>query len=122
MVRAALESIAFQVYEAVELMQSESGTALYELRVDGGASENGRLMQFQANLLNRKVVKPDVAELSAMGSVYMGGLGIGFWTSMDEIEILSGTGRRYTPEMESVIRARHVSGWKSAVARVLKGT
>jgi glycerol kinase len=84
-IRAALESIAYQVHDAVELMESESGIRLKELRTDGGASDNALLMQFQADMLQQTVIKSDVAELSAMGSVYMGGLGIGFWSSSGEI-------------------------------------
>lgn len=118
-VRAALESIAYQVYEAVELMQAESGVALKELRTDGGASANSRLMQFQADLLGSAVVRSEMAELSAMGSVYMGGLGTGFWSSPEEIQALPQGYRRYEPKMDLGERDRYLAGWKKAVASVL---
>jgi glycerol kinase len=120
-VRAALESIAYQVYEAVELMQSESGIPLAELRTDGGASDNHGLMQFQAGLLNRCVVKSKVAELSAMGSAYMGGLGVGFWSSLEDIVSAGESYSRYEPVMDDVSRKRFITGWKRAVACVLHG-
>lgn len=120
-VRAALESIAYQVYEAVELMQAESGIPLQELKTDGGATDNVRLMQFQADLLNRTLVKSDVPELSAMGSVYMGGLGTGFWSSLEEIVTLQTSYQVYQPDMSDTVRERYVSGWKRAVASVLNG-
>lgn len=120
-VRAALESIAYQVYEAVELIQAESGIPLQELRADGGASDNPVLMQFQADLLKRTVVKPQVAELSAMGSAYMGGLGVGFWSSQEELASLETPARRYEPAMEDGVRERNLEGWKRAVACVLQG-
>ncbi|MDF2938083.1 MAG: glycerol kinase [Paenibacillaceae bacterium] len=120
-IRAALESIAYQVYEAVELMQSESGIQLKELRTDGGASDNRRLMELQASLLDRSVVKSGVAELSAMGSAYMGGLGTGLWSSLEEIHSNAGAGIRYEPGMGEASRKRFIDGWKHAVACVLYG-
>lgn len=118
-IRAALESIAYQVRDAVELMQSEAGIPLQELRTDGGASDNALLMQFQADMLERTVVKSDVAELSAMGSVYMGGLGIGFWSSQEEIVSHNKSYRKYEPLMESKTRECYYEGWKKAVASLL---
>ncbi len=121
-IRAALESIAYQVYEAVELMQSESGVRLKELRTDGGASDNRRLMELQAGLLDRCVVKSGVAELSAMGSAFMGGLGTGLWSSPEELPgTVAATGIRYEPEMGEASRKRFIDGWKHAVACVLYG-
>lgn len=117
-IRAALESIAYQVNDAVELMQAESGIQLKELRTDGGASDNVILMQFQADLLNCTVIKSEVAELSAMGSVYLGGLGIGFWSSMDQIRGLSQAYRTYEPKMLPDMRGELTAGWNRAVALV----
>jgi len=114
-----LESIAYQVRDAVELMQSESGIRLRELRADGGASENAALMQFQADLLMQTVVKSDVAELSAMGSVYMGGLGTGFWESPADIAARQKGCRTYEPSMDPDRRERLYAGWKRAVNSVL---
>lgn len=120
-VRAAVESIAYQVRDAVELLEAESGIPLRELRADGGASDNAVLMQFQADLLARPVVKSEVAELSAMGSIYLGGLGVGFWPSLDDIA--AGPGRKhyraYGPAMGPEERERQYAGWKRAVASVV---
>lgn len=103
-------------------MQSVSGIALHQLRTDGGASENPLLMQFQADLLNQSVVKSNVAELSAIGSAYMGGLGVGLWTSLDEIASLDSTYSTYLPTMNSAKREQYMGGWKQAVASVLAGS
>ncbi|MBB6637783.1 FGGY family carbohydrate kinase [Cohnella thailandensis] len=128
-VRAAIESIAYQVRDAVELLEGESGIPLKELRADGGASANAVLMQFQADMLGRAVFKSDVAELSAMGSVYLGGLGAGFWSSLEEAfaganagESGSADARRghlYEPAMAPDKAERQYAGWKRAVASVI---
>ena len=118
-VRAALESIAYQVHDAVDFMRRESGVALTELRADGGASRNAALMQFQADLLRSAVTASEVAELSAMGSAYLGGLGAGFWPSVEQLPG-SGAGRRYEPAMEAAKRERLLAGWKKAVRSVLE--
>lgn len=119
-VRAAIESIAYQVRDAVELLEAESGIALKELRADGGATDNAVLMQFQADLLGRTVDKSEAAELSALGSAYLGGLGTGFWPSLDRL--VRETGRKYrsyAPVMALEERENHYSGWKRAVASVI---
>jgi len=118
-IRAAIESIAYQVRDAVELISEESGIPLVELRTDGGATENQLLMQFQSDILSRKVIKSDVAELSAMGSVYMGGLGVGLWSAIEQISGLRKTYFVYEPSMEVELREQHYGGWKHAVASVL---
>ncbi len=118
-IRAALESIAYQVNDAVELMQSESGIRLKELRADGGASDNITLMQFQADILERRVIKSEVAELSAMGSVYLGGLGFGFWLSLDELKNRGQAYSIYESKMQENIREQYIAGWNRAVASVL---
>ncbi|MFC5648357.1 glycerol kinase GlpK [Paenibacillus solisilvae] len=121
-IRAALESIAYQVYDAVQLMQEESGIPLAGLRADGGASDNGLLMQFQADMIGSSVTKSDVAELSAMGSAYMGGLGIGFWSGIDQIAGQHRSRRYYEPSMVEAERKRNYEGWVRAVAAVLHGS
>ncbi|MBD0382760.1 glycerol kinase GlpK [Paenibacillus sedimenti] len=118
-IRAALESIAYQVKDAVVLMQAESGIELKELRTDGGASDNTMLMQFQADMLERSVVKSEVAELSAMGSVYLGGLAVGFWLSLEEIKDRSQAYITYESKMQAEVREQHLAGWHRAVASVL---
>jgi len=117
-VRAALESIAYQVCDAIELMRRESGIELSELRADGGASRNAALMQFQADLLDKDVVASEVAELSAMGSAFLGGLGAGFWPSAERLP--AGAGRRFEPAMGAAERERLIAGWHRAVRSVLK--
>lgn len=119
-IRAAIESIAYQVRDAVELMQAESGVQLKELRADGGASDNAALMQFQADVLAKTVMKSHVTELSAMGSVYIGGFGSGFWESLSEIEAQRMPYEVYEPLMPEAEREQNYQGWKRAVASVLK--
>ncbi|MFC4600718.1 glycerol kinase GlpK [Cohnella hongkongensis] len=117
-IRAALESIAYQVCEAAELMRSESGIALKKLHADGGASDNAILMQFQADMLDTPVAKSQVAELSALGSVYLAGLGIGFWRSIEDIAQQPRVYIRYEPAIEQEKRERLYDGWKRAIASV----
>ncbi|MGF7031798.1 glycerol kinase [Paenibacillus mucilaginosus] len=119
LIRAALESIAYQVRDAAELLAAESGIALKALHADGGASVNGGLMQFQADLLDLPVFRSGAAELSAMGSAYAGGLAVGFWSSLDEIAALEREGRVYVPGVEAEERERKYRGWQRAVAAVL---
>jgi len=118
-IRAALESIAYQVRDAVEVLQAASGISLSELRADGGAADNSFLMQFQSDMLSKKVVRSGVAELSAMGSVYMGGLAVGYWSSLEEIVKQQTTPRSYEPQMDPDEVERNCAGWKQAVASVL---
>lgn len=118
-VRAAVESIAYQIKDAVEVIKNESGIELKELRADGGPTENKFLMQFQADMLKSNVAKAAVAELSSMGSVYLAGLGVGIWKSKDEIKSLRKASKVYNPSMEEAIRERYYSGWKSAAKSVL---
>lgn len=118
-VRAALESIAYQVCDAVNFMQRESGIRLKELRADGGASRNEVLMQFQADLLDKTVIASEVAELSAMGSAWLGGLGVGFWPSVKELPDVRRSVRRYEPCMDAEERERLYEGWINAVQTVL---
>lgn len=120
-VRAAIDSIAYQVRDAVDLLQEESGIPLVELRADGGASSNEVLMQFQSDMLDRQVWKSNTTELSALGAAYMGGLGAGLWTSTEEIAgfVAEKQYLRYLPSMEKLQREKLYSGWQKAVSRVL---
>ncbi|MDQ1914863.1 glycerol kinase GlpK [Paenibacillus sp. GD4] len=118
-IRAALESIAYQVSDAVQLIEKETGIILKELRADGGASDNQTLMQFQADMLNCPVLKSEVSELSAMGAYYLGGLAVGFWSSTDEIRSLSKEYKRYVPQMAMEDCNRFREGWLRAVSSVL---
>ena len=119
MVRAALESIAYQTRELVEAMEADSGAALKELRVDGGAAANDFLMQFQADILGVPVVRPAYLETTALGAAYLAGLAVGVWSGTDELEQFWKVDRRFEPGMDESRRANLYAGWKSAVERAL---
>lgn len=115
--RAALESIAYQTRELVEAMEADSGERLAELRVDGGAAQNDFLMQFQADVLGRPIVRPSDTETTALGAAYLAGLATGFWKSLEEVESFWRAERRFEPSMPERERERLFGEWKSAVAR-----
>ncbi|HTM51590.1 MAG TPA: glycerol kinase GlpK [Bryobacteraceae bacterium] len=121
-VRATLESIAYQTRELVEAMEADSGERLSELRVDGGAAVNNFLMQFQADILGRPIVRPADIETTALGAAYLAGLATGFWKSVEEIENFWRADRRFDPQMPSGVRERLFGEWKSAVARCRSNT
>ncbi len=115
--RAALESIAYQSADLADAMQADSGVGLAELRVDGGASRNDLLMQFQADVLGAPVVRPQVTETTALGAAYLAGLAVGFWKSPEEIAHQWRVERRFEPSMPKA-RARDLRGrWTEALAR-----
>ncbi|HZT30421.1 MAG TPA: glycerol kinase GlpK [Bryobacteraceae bacterium] len=116
-VRAALESIAYQTRELVEAMEADAGEAMSELRADGGASVNDFLMQFQADILGRPIVRPADVETTALGAAYLAGLATGFWKSVAEVESFWRVERRFEPRMSTETREALFQGWKSAVAR-----
>ncbi|UCG27794.1 MAG: glycerol kinase GlpK, partial [Bacteroidales bacterium] len=113
--RAALESIAYQVKDLVDLMVLESGIDLKELRVDGGPTRNNFLMQFQADILGRSIVRTRIEEISALGAVFMAGLASGIWSSLEEITELRLADKQFPPGMESETVNALYSGWKKAV-------
>ena len=115
--RATLESMAFQSADLVAAMESDSGTPLKELRVDGGACVNDALMQFQSDLLDVPVVRPRVSETTSLGAAYFAGLAVGFWKSQDEIAAQWSVDRRFTPRMDAATRQRLRAGWSRAVER-----
>jgi glycerol kinase len=116
-VRAALESIAYQTRELVEAMQADAGEELRELRVDGGAAVNDLLMQFQADVLGKPLVRPVDVETTALGAAYLAGLATGFWKSVAEVESFWRAERRFEPRMATGTRDRLFGEWKQAVAR-----
>jgi glycerol kinase len=116
-VRAALESIAYQTYEVLTAMQDDSGIKISELRVDGGAARNSFLMQFQADILGIPVIRPANTEVSAAGAAYLAGLAIGFWSSMHEISALWKREKTFEPRMSQSERERLLDGWRRAVER-----
>ncbi len=118
-VRAAEESIAYQIMDVINAMGEESGLTLGELRVDGGPTRDDFLMQFQADMLNAAVVRSRVEELSATGAMYMGGLAMGVWSSPEELESLRETERRFEPLRDEGWRLSNYSGWQKAVSDLL---
>ena len=118
--RAALEGIAYQTLDIVDAMQRDSGIELCELKVDGGAARNNLLMQFQSDLLNTRVIRPQVTETTALGAAYLAGLAVGYWDSIDDIKQQWQAEHVFEPteERESIDKA--VEGWHDAVRRVLK--
>ena len=116
-VRAALESIAYQVTDVLEAMVARSGLRLTEVRVDGGAATNNFLAQFQADIAGVEVSRPKILETTALGAAYLAGLGIGFWKSAEEIEALREVGQRFTPCMGTAGREALRRGWTRALER-----
>ncbi|MBX3276658.1 MAG: glycerol kinase GlpK [Acidobacteria bacterium] len=116
--RAALEAMAYQTRDVVECMQRDSGIKVRELRVDGGATKNDFLCQFQADLLGVPVVRPVVTETTALGAAYLAGLAVGFWKNAREIASQWQVEKRFEPRIKRSERDRLYSGWLEAVARV----
>ena len=117
--RSALEATAFQTQEVAEAMRADSGIALQELRVDGGMVRNDLLMQFQADILGIPVVRPVVAETTALGAAYAAGLAEGVWSSVSELDSNWEVDRRFEPEMAEDRRQALVDRWRQAVRRTL---
>ena len=119
--RAALEGIAHQVADVLDAMQNDAALKLTELRVDGGASQNNLLMQFQADLLGVPVIRPRVTETTALGAAYLAGLAAGFWRSIDEISGQWQPERIFQPQFSEQTRALHRQGWRDALLRTMSG-
>jgi glycerol kinase len=117
-VRAALEALAYQTRDVVDAMACDAGTPLAMLRVDGGASANNFLMQFQSDLLGVPVERPKLVETTAMGAAALAGLAVGFWRSPKELEQARQLDRRFRPRMAAEQRETLYRGWRAAVARV----
>jgi glycerol kinase len=115
--RAALEGIALQVMDVLKAMEADAGIRLKELRVDGGACANNLLMQLQADLLNVPVVRPRVAETTALGAAYLAGLAVGYWKNQADIARQWQADRRFTPKMKPATRKALAAGWQKALAR-----
>jgi glycerol kinase len=115
--RAALEGIAFQVADVLDVMQKDSGVQIKELRVDGGAAANNLLMQFQADILGAPVVRPKVTETTALGAAYLAGLAVGYWKSTDDVKTNWEIERRFEPHMSAGDRAHRRSRWNEALQR-----
>ena len=118
-IRAVLESLAYQAEEVIEAMEKDSGIELRALRVDGGASANNFLMQFQADMLQKHVLRPECIETTALGAAYLAGLAVGFWKDKDDIRSNWALERTFAPVMEPKDRDRRLKGWKKAVRAAL---
>ncbi|MGP5394980.1 glycerol kinase GlpK [Arthrobacter rhombi] len=117
--RAALEATAFQTLEVLDAMNADSGVDLTELRVDGGMVANELLMQFQADILNVDVVRPEVAETTALGAAYAAGIAVGFWNGEEDVTANWREGKRWIPALGSTERDRQYRLWKKAVTKTL---
>ncbi len=117
MTRAALEAIAYQVYDVLKAMEKDSGKPTQELRVDGGATANNFLMQFQADLLDCEIKRPQIIETTAIGAAFLAGLAVGFWESREEIQSLWTADRSFTPNMDTDHREKLIHFWHKAVDR-----
>ncbi|HHP0465658.1 TPA: glycerol kinase GlpK [Vibrio harveyi] len=114
-IRATLEGIAYQTRDVLDAMQADSGIQLANLRVDGGAVANNFLMQFQSDVLNTEVHRPQVTEVTALGAAYLAGLAVGFWNSIDELQDKAVLDRTFEPHDDEEKRNRRYKGWKRAV-------
>ena len=119
LVRASLESIAYQVKDVLHAMEEDSGLKLVGLKVDGGASANNFLMQFQSDILDTNINRPKVVETTALGAAYLAGLAVGFYSSKDDIKNSWIIDKEFKPNMEEAKRANLYKGWKKAVQRSL---
>jgi glycerol kinase len=115
--RAALEATAFQTREVLDAVNADSGVDLTELKVDGGMTANDALMQFQADILDVPVVRPVVAETTALGAAYAAGLAVGFWETLDDLRQNWQEDKRWTPNIDAAERDRTLRLWKKAVTK-----
>ncbi len=113
--RASLESIAYQTMDVLKAMESDSGISIKELRVDGGATANDMLMQFQSDILNTKVLRPVVTETTALGAAYLAGLAVGYWKSLEDIHEQWQVQQTFSPAIEEAERIELKKGWERAV-------
>ena len=118
-IRAGLESIAYQVSDIMHAMEKDSGTEVTSLNVDGGASANNFLMQFQADISNCDVVRPKIVETTALGCAYLAGLYTGYWKDIDDIRANVETEHIFSPDMNADKRKTLLDGWHKAVKQTL---
>jgi glycerol kinase len=113
--RAAVESIAYQSMDVLKAMEADAGISIKEVRVDGGATVNNYLMQFQSDILNTKVIRPHITETTALGAAYLSGLATGFWNDLKEIESYWQKERAFEPIMKNELRESYHKNWKKAI-------
>jgi len=116
-IRAALESIAYQSKDLINAMKEDSGIEINSLKVDGGATANNFLMQFQSDILNTKVLRPEIIETTALGAAYLAGLAVGFWKNKEEIKKNWRLNKEFTPDLPDNLREKYYSHWKKAVEK-----
>ena len=117
--RAALESIAFQVRDVLMAMETDFGRGFSEIRVDGGASSNNLMLQFQADILGTEVIRPAVMETTALGAAYLAGLAIGFWDSISELKTHWSPDRVFSPTMDQSTVDTHIRNWQRALKKAM---
>ncbi|MBN1479435.1 glycerol kinase GlpK [candidate division KSB1 bacterium] len=117
-VRAALESIAFQTYDVLQAMIKDAGLAITEIRVDGGATANNFLMQFQADILGIAIDRPEITETTALGAAFLAGRAVNFWQNAAELEKIRKTDKRFQPTMDETQKTALLDGWAKAVWRI----
>ncbi|MFA6782682.1 MAG: FGGY-family carbohydrate kinase, partial [Sedimentibacter sp.] len=118
-IRATLESIAYQTKDVIDAMIDDSGINLTVLKVDGGASANNFLMQFQSDILNVDIERPDITETTALGAAYLAGLATGFWKSKGEVIQNWNMNKKFKPSINDDERNKLYKGWKKAVGRIM---
>ena len=113
--RAALDSIAYQTMDVLDAMQKDSGITIKELRVDGGATANNMLMQFQSDILHTKVIRPTITETTALGAAYLAGLSVGYWNSLEDISAQWQIEKVFEPAQTKETTTALIKGWKKAI-------
>jgi glycerol kinase len=113
--RAAVESIAYQTMDVLKAMEADAGLAIKEVRVDGGATVNNYLMQFQADILNTSVIRPQITETTALGAAYLAGLAVGFWNDIKEVEAYWQKEKAFESAMKEEKRVQHQKNWRKAI-------
>lgn len=113
--RAALEAIAYQTMDILKAMEADAGISIKELRVDGGATINNMLMQFQADVLNTETVRPKIVETTAMGAAFLAGLAVGYWENPEEIAQIWQTDKRFEPNQDRAVIEKEIKGWYKAI-------
>jgi glycerol kinase len=115
--RAALEGVAFEIYDLAQAMAQDIGKPMPMFRVDGGASANDLLMQFQSDLLQTPIERPRMIETTALGAAFLAGLGTGMWAGLKELQSAWRPGKQFRPKMSAEAREAHLARWKNAVQR-----
>jgi glycerol kinase len=116
-IRAAEEAIAYQSLDLVRAMEKDTGEKIQELRVDGGASRDKFLMQFQADILDASIVRPEIRETTALGAALLAGIATGFWQGIDEVKSKWQCDMKFTPDMDAARRDTLLAGWHKAIGR-----